>query len=512
MFPPIHRETSPITTNLFKELLPIIDLPLLHIINKFLNTGTVPSIFKTAIVKPLLKKPNLDPHTLANYRPISNLPFISKLLERVVSSQLTAHLSENDLFDSFQSGFRPHHSTETALVKVINDLLIAMDSDQTSILLLLDLSAAFDTVDHTILLDRLENLVGIKGLALDWFRSYLSDRSQRTIFNNSMSDYSSVKYGVPQGTVLGPILFGVYMLSLGHIFRKFGINFHCYADDTQIYIPITANNSSNIHNLENCLIEVKTWMCRSFLLLNSNKTEILLVGPTKHRHQFNNTTVNLDGCLISPKPTVRNLGVALDSSLSLTQHIKNITKSAFFHLRNLARIRPILSLPDAETLVHAFITSRIDYCNSLFSGLPLTTTNGLKIVQNAAARVLTRTRKFDHITPILKSLHWLPIQARADFKVLLLTYKALNGLAPSYITSMIQPYIPGRSLRSQDAGYLTVTSFKKKTVGGRAFSHRAPRLWNALPLTIRRAASLSTFKSKLKTHLFTLHYGSSLVP
>ena len=341
----------------------------------------------------------------------------------------------------------------------------------------------------------------------DWFHSYLSHRSQRVLFNNTMSDYFCISYGVPQGSV-GLILFCLYMLPLGDIFRKFGIQYHYYADDTQIYIPITANDPSNLQNLEACLTHVKKWMNTNFLLLNPAKSEMLLVGPAKHTHLFNNLTLNLDSCSITHKPTVRNLGVIFDSSLSLLPHIKNITKSAFFHLRNVAKIRPILSRPDAETLVHAFITSRIDYCNALFSGLPSTVTNGLRLVQNAAARLLTRKRKFDHITPTLIALHWLPIPARADFKVLLLTYKALNGLAPTYMSSLIERYTPPRPLRSQNAGLLKVTVPNKVTVGGRAFTHRAPYLWNALPQAVRDANTLATFKSRLKTHLFSLHYYS----
>ena len=177
----------------------------------------------------------------------------------------------------------------------------------------------------------------------------------------------------------------------------------------------------------------------------------------------------------------------------------------------MARIRPILTRPDSETLVHAFITSRIDYCNALFSGLPSTATNGLRLVQNAAARVLTRKRKFDHITPTLMELHWLPIPARADFKVLHLTYKALNGLAPTYMSRLVERYTPVRALRSQNAGLIrasSITHFNKITIGGRAFTHRAPYLWNALPLAIRNANTLDIFKSILKTHLFSMHYGS----
>ena len=177
----------------------------------------MPQSFKVAVIKPLLKKPTLDSGILANYRPISNLPFLSKILEKAVAKQLCDFLHDNDLFESFQSGFRANHSTETALLRVANDLLTAADNNLLSVLVLLDLSAAFDTVDHHILLHRLEHLVGIKGAALKWFESYLSDRFQFVNVNDKSSIREKVKYGVPQGSVLGPILFSLYMLPLGNI-------------------------------------------------------------------------------------------------------------------------------------------------------------------------------------------------------------------------------------------------------------------------------------------------------
>lgn len=498
---------DPLPAKLIKELFPILGPSVLSIINTSLSSGVVPASFKSAVIKPLLKKPNFDPEVLNNFRPISNLPFLSKVLERVVSSQLTDYFSRNCLFDPFQSGFRSRHSTETALTKVANDLLLALDSNSSSLLVLLDLSAAFDTVDHSILLDRLANYVGIRGTALSWLKSYLSDRAQCVSYKNIMSIFSLVKYGVPQGSVLGPFLFGAYLLPLGDIFRRFGISYHCYADDTQIHIPIRPNDRSQISNLESCLTAVTEWMSQNFLQLNAKKTELLVIGSKTHLPLFADLSLNIEGCVITPNSTVKNLGVTFDPILSFDVHIKEITKIAFFHLRNISKVRPLLSTTDAETLIHAFVSSRLDYCNVLFSGLPLCSTKKLQLVQNAAARILTRTRKFDHITPALVSLHWLPIHVRADFKVLLLTFKSLHGLAPPYLAELIVPYVPTRTLRSQNGKNLTVPKVKKKSAGSRAFSFRAPYLWNKLPLSVREAGSIEIFKTRLKTHLFSQSYG-----
>ncbi len=211
--------------------------------------------------------------------------------------------------------------------------------------------------------------------------------------------------------------------------------------------------------------------------------------------------LQLDGCTVTSS-TVNNLGVILDSNLSFENHVSHVTKTAFFHLRNIAKLRKMLSVSDAEKLVHAFMTARLDYCNALLGGRPASSINKLQIVQNAAARILTRSRKYDHITQILQSLHWLPIKFRISYKILLLAYKALNDLAPAYLTNLLSRYIPTRSLRSRNSGLLLVPRIARSTKGGITFSYLAPK-WNSLSDNVRGSDTLSLFKSRSKTHLFS---------
>jgi hypothetical protein len=469
----------------------------------------MPSILKQAHVIPVLKKSTLDANDFKNYRPISNLAYTSKLIERVVSSQLSAHCDNNNIRMQYQSAYRKGHSTETALTKVQNDLLKAVDSQGGAVLVLLDLSAAFDTIDHTILLRTLEHHIGVKGTALQWLHSYLSDRYQSVKIGKTLSSPRHLPYGVPQGSVLGPQLFSIYTQPLQVVIEACDMFFHLYADDTQLYMafnpkcPLSINNMKD--KIEQCTANIGAWMNSHFLKLNGEKTELLVV--TKPSLAYNSSfSMCICSSTIQSSDCVRDLGVNLDSFLKMESHIRSVCKKAYYQLHLIYKVRKYIDEDAARTLVCSNVTPLLDYCNGLLSGLPVSLLNLLQRVQNSAARIIKQLPKSSHITPVLKGLHWLPISSRVDYKTILLTFKGLNGMAPNYIKDLLVPYNPCRTLRSSNNNLLTVPKYRCKAYGSRMFEVRAPQLWNSLPIELRGMTSLEQFKKSLKTYLFRLAF------
>ena len=366
-----------------------------HLINLCFSTGIFPTGFKSAVVKPLLKKPTLDYEVLKNFRPISNLTFLSKLIEKVIAERLVSHMQDNGMVEKFQSAYKGKHSTETALLRVHNDMLFSIDQGGGGILVLLDLSSAFDTIDHIVLFNLWQDIFGISGSALDLLKSYLDGRTQCVQIDGIVSEYAKLVCGVPQGSVLGPLNFCAYMYPIGSILRHHGIDYHIYADDTQLYITFDLSDPTiAIDKINLCISDLRTWMIKHKLKINDSKTEFMVLTSSFLKQQFNDLQIKVGNSQIEPSPTARNLGVIFDSHLNLESHINSVCRSAYFHLRNIRTIRNMLTDDACSQLIHALVTVRIDYCNSLLYGLPDQSLNRLQRILNTAARILCRIPKF----------------------------------------------------------------------------------------------------------------------
>ena len=462
-------DLDPIPTILLKACLEVLIKPITDITNASLCYGFFTDDFKCAHVNPVLKKSTLPKEELNSYRPISNLSFISKILEKVVANRLRSHIYKNGLSNVSQSAYKQFHSTETALLKVHNDINLNIDNGKVT--------------------------------------SYLTDRQQAIKIGNCFSDMLPTSCGVPQGSVLGPLLFTLYTTPLSSVIQGHNLDHHLYVDDTQIYISLTTPDACrSLNQLRDCLQDVSLWMKNSKLKLNANKTEFIIIGTVTQR-------AKLDGFLsthilnqsVTPAPSVSNLGVNFDESFNFKQHISKTCRCCFYHIRDLRRIRRFLSLSVAKTIATALVSSRLDYCNSLLYNTANKDIARLQRVQNCLARVVTRSPRFSSSVPLLKSLHWLPVHYRIIFKICTISYQALASKQPTYLNSMLTPARNSRELRSTSSYPLYIPRVKTKA-GTRAFSVAAPTLWNSLPVSVKSEGNIVSFRRRLKTYLFNAAY------
>ena len=498
-------DLDPMPTELVKmgarHIAPIIT----RLINLSLSQGTFPTELKTAVVRPSLKKPRLDAEELVNYRPIANLPLISKLIEKTAVAQLNDYLSANELLEENQSAYPANHSTETALLHVYDNIIRSIGDKKAVLFVMIDLSAAFDTIDFEILQGTLQQL-GIRDTAAAWFHSYMQHRMQCVKIENEKSTPHELTQGIPQGSVLGPILFTLYMTSLGRVLRHHGVRYHCYADDTQLWIPFAPHQLADaIQSMEACLNDVQKWMLHFKLKMNCSKTEYMVIATPRiaRDHDFQRV-ISVCGAEIAPlSSAVRNLGVHMASDLSLDTHVSLLSRVCFAQLRSISRVKRYLDQATLEKVVHAFVTSKLDYCNSLLLGAPAKIMARVQRIQNAAARIVSGTPIHHHITPVLRELHWLSVEKRVMYKVLLIAFKIIHGPCPSYLNVLtLRDATQSRTLRQSNSNMLDVAFTSSSFVYQRSFTYAAPRMWNSLPSNLRCCDELNAFKARLKTYLF----------
>ena len=482
-------------TLIFDSILPT----LTHIINFSLFSSSFPSSWKLAHIVPIPKVKN--PELASHYRPISILPVLSKILEKVVHSQISTYVIEHNVLSPYQSGFRSGHSTSTALLKVTDDILKKMDQQELTVLVLLDFSNAFLCVDFDILLATLGSM-NFEGRVLEWIRSYLTDRKQRVIIGDSASDWLELGAGVPQGCILSPLFFSLFINSLCGVLRS--CSAHLYADDLQIYL--SGRRSAlvhTIHLINEDLKRIAEWATVRSLKINALKSQSIIIGSRRLLDTLNTPDlpkVKLNEEIIDFSLTVKNLGVVLDEDMSWSHQCSSISRKVFYRLHSLRKLQKSLPQPIKRTLILTLILPLIEYADVIFPNITVELSDKLERIQNACIRFICNLRKYDHITESRKQLSFLKLSSRRKIHSLILLHRVLQSDNPSYLRSKFS-YLSDHGLptRSQDSLLLAITPHNTNFYD-RSYVISTSRLWNQLPQEIRVTQSRKTFKKKLFEH------------
>lgn len=468
--------------------------PLTCLLNMTLENKEIPKTWKSAFVLPILK--GGDPAILNNYRPISNLSVLAKILEALVANQLKDFLNTNAILSTSQSGFRKQHSTISAALKVVNDISGALDKKQHCASLFIDLSKAFDTVDHDILKTRLHNS-GLSEQAVAWFSNYLSNRSQCIRYDGLCSDFVPIRKGVPQGSVLGPLLFTLYINNLGK--NMVDADCHFYADDTVVYCFAL----SLVHAIERLQIAfdaIQNTLLQLKLILNVDKTKLMLFSKSRCRPQIIPSVVTGGGGVIEVVKSYKYLGIMIDDSLTFKPHVETLVKKLRLKLGFYFRNRMCFSFNVKKRLVEATFLPVLDYGDHLYMHASSQCLHRLDTVYHASLRFITNCKVLTHHCDLYSRVGWPALATRRLCHWYIFIYKAILRLLPSYLCVFIIPRSVGQySLRSQD--FLTLSVPHARTeLGKRAFAFSAPTAWNKLQNDLRldQLITLNAFKTKMK--------------
>ena len=466
---------------------------LTHIINTSLSVGVMPLHWKQAKVIPLYKSG--DKSLPSNYRPIAILSSASKIIEKLVQIQIVNHLKTNDLLSSVQSGFREKHSTITSLLRVTDEWLHALDNGLYTGVVFIDMRKAFDTVDPNTLFAKLKS-VGVSDDSLVWFKSYLCNRKICTCMNLAMSDPLDIMYGVAQGSILGPLLFTVYINDI--IQSIHGCSIHLYADDTVLYF-----SDKDVSRIEQTLnIQLKCiykWMCSNKLSLNFDKTESLLIGSRKMLTKHNALKLQIQGKCIQPQKSVKYLGVVIDQQLKWDAHLDYICTKVSKLVKFLGRLRHYLNETSLTLIYRSIILPLFDYADVVYDSCNNRYSNQLQKLQNRAGRIILRISPYKHVSNyhIHQMLNWDYLACRRLKHTNLLVYKVLHDLSVPYLKESFH-FISNRyCLRSAGNLYLT----KPRTEScRRTFCYRGASCYNVLPIVAKSSLTYNEFVRELNKY------------
>ena len=484
--------------HIIKKIAPNITEPLIHLINQSFSTGIVPKAMKTAKITPIYKCG--DSHNMTNYRPISKLSCFSKILERAMHVRLYDFLESNDILYNKQFGFRKNHSTSYAIIEIVDRITEALDRRKITIGVFLDLSKAFDTIKHDILLDKLAHY-GVRGLALNWFRSYLADRFQQVNYNNSLSNLVSILCGVPQGSILGPLLFLVYINDITNCTSK--LLFFLFADDTNVFI--TGDGDQELFTSMNTeLSHLTNWFHANILSLNAKKTNyIIFSGPKMRVTEDPNKTIIINNTPIIRVQQTKFLGMILDEHLTWRPHINLVKNKASKMIGIIRRLRYVLPSHTLRSLYNAFILPYFNYGTIIWAGGYKTPLTPIHLLQKRIVRIIAGAHYLAGTFDLFKSLNLLSIFDLHKLQLAMFMYRHQNHSLPSIFNGYF-------TTNASVHNYNTRTRLNLRHVMGRTnIRHNTvkvagPRLWNAIDPSIRGLGSLRSFKLAFTRHLHNL--------
>jgi len=467
----------------------IIAVPLTQIVNMSFDKGIFPSQLKISKIVPIYKAD--DPELFSNYRPISLLSNFSKILEKVMYNRLIKYIESLDILYHLQFGFRKNHSTNLALTHLVNKIASSIDRSEITIGIFLDLSKAFDTLNHNILFYKLEHY-GIRGTALQWIKSYFFERKQFVQYQSTLSSYQTIKCGVPQGSILGPLLFLLYINDLpnaSHIAETL-----LFADDTSIFLSHSnAEHLSHVMNHE--LVKIDTWMKSNKLSVNLKKSNFVIF-KSKQKMVKTDISISLDGNPLQQVQAVKFLGILLDENLSWKPHIDHVCKKISKSAGIIFRARLYLSTKTKLLLYYSLIYPYLTYCNLTWSSTYVTNLNRIFTIQKRIVRAITNAPYRAHSTPLFAQLNVLDIYKLNSFCIAKFMFSYTHGLLPSPFLHLF--------VRSSDLHeYHTRTSSNyrphtcRTNIKQFTILFQGPQVWNSLPLEISNSESSMSFRKKM---------------